>query len=441
MTKEELEVSKRRKENMHLYTIHEMITADLLFYYSIEVLFLTQVKNISMQYILIAAAMYRISKIILQIPVNLVLEKLGIKNSIIIGDILIGTSILMILIGDNIATLILSYIIMAFGFLLGSLSSDLLITLSVPNVSDNNNILAKIYGKGMGNYFYISAITSIISGFLFNINGYIPMIISALTYFIAARLACMFNKVSKENEKKTEDSLNRNYKNYLVEIKNSFDYILNSRRLKSLMIFAGLMFGVITVIETYQIDLLNDIGLSATLIGIIYAIMQIICGIAAKNQHKFHNKFKNITLSIIGMVFVLSCLFAGIVSIFKINTIVMALIIIILFSTRSASTGLYYVLIKKYISNFTNEKIVAKIYTAYNLVTSLSSFILEMVASIIIAKNSIGNSIIIFGVFSTVAMVATLYNMKNKVGLKPSQYKKEEISYKEYIKSKNNNED
>jgi hypothetical protein len=38
-------------------------------------------------------------------------------------------------------------------------------------------------------------------------------------------------------------------------------------------------------------------------------------------------------------------------------------------------------------------------------------------------------------------MVATLYNMKNKVGLKPSQYKKEEISYKEYIKSKNNNED
>lgn len=441
MTKEELEVSKRRKENMHLYTIHEMITADLLFYYSIEVLFLTQVKNISMQYILIAAAMYRISKIILQIPVNLVLEKLGIKNSIIIGDILIGTSILMILIGDNIATLILSYIIMAFGFLLGSLSSDLLITLSVPNVSDNNNILAKIYGKGMGNYFYISAITSIISGFLFNINGYIPMIISALTYFIAARLACMFNKVSKENEKKTEDSLNRNYKNYLVEIKNSFDYILNSRRLKSLMIFAGLMFGVITVIETYQIDLLNDIGLSATLIGIIYAIMQIICGIAAKNQHKFHNKFKNRTLSIIGMVFVLSCLFAGIVSIFKINTIVMALIIIILFSTRSASTGLYYVLIKKYISNFTNEKIVAKIYTAYNLVTSLSSFILEMVASIIIAKNSIGNSIIIFGVFSTVAMVATLYNMKNKVGLKPSQYKKEEISYKEYIKSKNNNED
>ncbi len=441
MTKEELEVSKRRKENMHLYTIHEMITADLLFYYSIEVLFLTQVKNISMQYILIAAAMYRISKIILQIPVNLVLEKLGIKNSIIIGAILIGTSILMILIGDNIATLILSYIIMAFGFLLGSLSSDLLITLSVPNVSDNNNILAKIYGKGMGNYFYISAITSIISGFLFNINGYIPMIISALTYFIAARLACMFNKVSKENEKKTEDSLNRNYKNYLVEIKNSFDYILNSRRLKSLMIFAGLMFGVITVIETYQIDLLNDIGLSATLIGIIYAIMQIICGIAAKNQHKFHNKFKNITLSIIGMVFVLSCLFAGIVSIFKINTIVMALIIIILFSTRSASTGLYYVLIKKYISNFTNEKIVAKIYTAYNLVTSLSSFILEMVASIIIAKNSIGNSIIIFGVFSTVAMVATLYNMKNKVGLKPSQYKKEEISYKEYIKSKNNNED
>ena len=441
MTKEELEVSKRRKENMHLYTIHEMITADLLFYYSIEVLFLTQVKNISMQYILIAAAMYRISKIILQIPVNLVLERLGIKNSIIIGDILIGTSILMILIGDNIATLILSYIIMAFGFLLGSLSSDLLITLSVPNVSDNNNILAKIYGKGMGNYFYISAITSIISGFLFNINGYIPMIISALIYFIAARLACMFNKVSKENEKKTEDSLNRNYKNYLVEIKNSFDYILDSRRLKSLMIFAGLMFGVITVIETYQMNLLDNIGLSSTMIGIVYAIMQIACGIAAKKQHKFHNKFKNRTLTIIGMVFVLSCLFTGIISILKINEIVMAIIIVLLFSSRSASTGLYYVLIKKYISNFTNEKIVGKIYTAYNLITSFSSFGLELLASVIIATNNIKYSIIIFGVFSTVAMIITLYNMKNKVGLKPSQYKKEEISYKEYIKSKNNNED
>ena len=77
MTKEELLESKKRKENMKLYSIHEMLTSDLLFYYSVEVLLLTQVKNITMQEIILAVVIYRMSKVLLQIPVNLTIEKIG----------------------------------------------------------------------------------------------------------------------------------------------------------------------------------------------------------------------------------------------------------------------------------------------------------------------------------------------------------------------------
>ena len=47
----------------------------------------------------------------------------------------------------------------------------------------------------------MSAITAMIAGFLFEINGYIPMIICVATLIISARIACNFKVIdNEENE-------------------------------------------------------------------------------------------------------------------------------------------------------------------------------------------------------------------------------------------------
>ena len=45
MESKEKEQINARKKNMRIYSVHRMLTFDLLFYYAIKFLFLTQVKN------------------------------------------------------------------------------------------------------------------------------------------------------------------------------------------------------------------------------------------------------------------------------------------------------------------------------------------------------------------------------------------------------------
>ena len=61
------------------------------------------------------------------------------------------------------------------------------------------------------------------------------------------------------------------------------------------MLFSGVMYGIIMVMNTYEMGLLDEMGLSASITGIIYAIMQIVAGISSKQHEKIHQKYKNKT--------------------------------------------------------------------------------------------------------------------------------------------------
>ena len=63
---------------MKLYSIYRAISMDLIFYYAIEFLFLTQVKNISAPEVVLKSSFYALFMIILQIPANILIDKMGI---------------------------------------------------------------------------------------------------------------------------------------------------------------------------------------------------------------------------------------------------------------------------------------------------------------------------------------------------------------------------
>ncbi len=436
MNKEEIKVSKLRKQNMKIYSLHKMLTADLLFYYSIKILFLMQVKNISMQYIVLGTALYGIFKVVLQIPVTIIMEKIGQKKSIIYSDIIIALSILTIMLCINFYTLLLSYLLLAIGYSLKELAEDGLLANSIPEGENKNNTLSKIYGKGLGNFYYLSALTAVISGFLYSINCYLPMTLLIIVLLISARIACLFNEIEEPKENENIDNLSNVSKEYYGGLKNSFEFIFTSKRLRALFLFGSLMYGTMIVMSSYEMNLMDDINLSSIAIGIIYASMQVITGISAKKQQKFHNKYKNKTLTIIGLSYMIACLIAGLISVTTLPYIVIVTVIVLTYSIRYIDTGLFYVLIKKYISNFSGKKIVNKIYSAYTLVTNIANCIIGIIASSIIASNNIKYALIIFGTATTVLMILILWYMKNRVGLKPKEYKKEDISYKEFIESK-----
>ena len=103
-TKKELQ--RMRKTNMKIYPKYKKLAWDYLFYYTIDFLFLTQVKNLSSADVVLASSVKSLFGIVLQIPANIIVEFLGRKNSAILGNILNCLYIVMFMMTGNIYDLI-----------------------------------------------------------------------------------------------------------------------------------------------------------------------------------------------------------------------------------------------------------------------------------------------------------------------------------------------
>lgn len=438
MDPQEKELSEKRKRNMKLTIIHKALTYDLLFFYGIKFLFLSQVKEISAGDIVLASAFYGIFKAIFQIPGVFIIDKIGNRKSLILADLINAVSIIFIIFSTNLCWLIITNLFSGMGFAIRDIAEPGMLHKSIPDSENKGKTYSKIDGRGLGNYYYISAISAMISGFLFNINPYIPLVICILILLVSAILATKFKEIEEIKQPKDKNiSIYKRYKIYFKDLRLAFSFIFTSRRLKALMLYAGIMYGIITVMSTYEMGLLEEISMSASATGIIYAIMQVVAGISSKLQNKFHERFKNKTLTVIGISYAAACLIAGLISITSIPYMIVVGIILASYVVRYLDTGFFHVLIKKYITNFTNEEVANKVYSAYNLVAGLGTTIICALGSMIVSyNNSIRYSMIIFGIAFLAIILMVLFYMKNRVGLEPQEYRKKDINYKEYVSLK-----
>ena len=79
--KDKKELRKIRRNNAELYPIYKMFSWDLLFFYSIEFLFLTITKKLTASEILIVHGFYLLFTIIMQIPAVIITDFLGKRKS------------------------------------------------------------------------------------------------------------------------------------------------------------------------------------------------------------------------------------------------------------------------------------------------------------------------------------------------------------------------
>ena len=193
---------QNKKYNIKLFPFYKAISWDLLFYYAISFLFLTNTKGISAADVLFVDAFYPIFKFILQIPNTAIVNKLGNRLSLILGNIFVAGSILLWILADGMSILILSQFLSALGFSLKSLTETNLLYDSIEKSDKRNDIFSKIDGKSSSYYYYIDAITSLITGFLFVINGYLPMLLCFGFCILSTLLSFSFKEVEKTKSEK-----------------------------------------------------------------------------------------------------------------------------------------------------------------------------------------------------------------------------------------------
>jgi len=420
--------STKQQYNMKLFKYYKMLSWDLLFFYAIQFLFFTQIKGISPALVLFADSFYPIFKFVFQVPSLAIVNKLKIKNSLILGNTLVSLGILSYIIGNGISSIILSNFLQAIGYnLKGTCETDLLYS-SIPKNDDRGKVFSKLDGKSSSYYYYFDAITSVISGFLFVINGYLPIVLCFLMSIISIIISLKFYSPDIELEN-TNKVKKEKLKTKLNNFKNSVKFIFTSKRLKSLLIFSAIFHGLISVSSILRSSILVDINVPEQYFGIIFAVLQIVSGIASKNSNWFHKKFKNETLMNFSITYTITFMVIGVVVLSFKNLIVKFSIISLMLILQYIIKGPYYTLIKRYFSNFSTSALRPKLYTADTFVGSIGRAIIYLISSFLLTYTSTAYTTVILGAVSILLFIFILSYMKTRVGLKPEEYDKKDIEY------------
>ena len=220
---EEEQKIQMRKRNMKIFPICKKLGWDFIFFYTINFLFLTQVKGINAADIVLIDAFYSLFGILTQIPATFIIDLLGRKNSIILGNILNCTYMLIIIFSKNLLDLILAELVCSLAFAIKESAEPGILNMSIPPTKNKSKIFARINEKGVSGYYIINAIATVLAGFLYEINPYIPITLSLTVLIIVAILSTLYI----EPVQKTKKIKVQNY-SPIKEFKESLLFILKS---------------------------------------------------------------------------------------------------------------------------------------------------------------------------------------------------------------------
>ena len=422
---------KNKKINTRLYPIYKMISWDLLFYYSIIFLFLTQAKGFSASQVLLGEAFFTASCLVLQILIGILVDNIGKKKSLIFANVCMCLFSFILIFLHDFNQLLLAYFIDAIGYVIKCVCETNILYDSLPKGKKRGGLYSTIDGLGASRYYVIDAITSIIAGFTYVINPYFPIILCFIGNFISTILSTRFRNIQISNEEdKQKTSINR----YFKDLKETIKFSIKSKRMRALLIFFGLMSGLLYNITTLRSGVLNQIQIPEQYFGIIFAISQIVASIMSKSQNILNKKLKNHTLAYLGIPLTISCIIIGILANIS-KSFISVFIIVFLFILQGGIKGAYNVLIYRYLNNFTIKEIRTKLATIRNIVYNISSIIISLIGAAFLNVTEASYTIIIIGCITTIIIILLLDYMKDKVGLKMKEYDKEDLKYNLDIKN------
>lgn len=426
LTKDTLNLKKIRRKNVKLYPVYKMFAWDLLCFYPIEFLFYTITKQVTASQILIITAFYIIFKILLQIPAVTISDFLGKRNSIILGNILVCIYLLILIFAPGMIGIIIANFICALGYDIKALSETNLLYDSVAT-KGGEGLYTKIDSKGASCYYYLNGICGLATGYLFVFNNYLPIITCLIFAMISTILSFGFKEIYPKEHTKTK-SFKNTFKEYKSDLKQSMKFILHSNRLKSYIMFGAIFYGIIEVIDTYKSELLVVKGIPEEQYSIILAALSLIAGISASFSKKIHQKFRNKTLTFISLSYIGSCLLISIISLKFTNNIAIP-IILILYTVLRTCDSIWYIIEYKYLNNFTKEESRNKIIFAYEFIGGIVASTMSVIGSIVLDIFEINNAFILVSLVFLIMIVLILDYMRTRFGLKPNQYKKEDIEF------------
>lgn len=400
------------KYNRRIFPLYKGFGWDPLFYSAIIFLFLTEVKGIEPAKVMYAEAIYSLFLLLLQIPATILIEKIGSRKSLILGTIFATIQIIMMIFINNFIFLVIAYFMSAFGNAIKDIARNTLLYDST-KICKGKNSFGNINAKGSSLSYALSATTSIFTGYLFVINPYIPLILSSIISTLAVIIAYRFEEV--EITKKESTNISKSIK----DMKQGFEFILKSKRLKALFLFTSIFVGAIMMISTYEKSLLTDLKVAPQHFGIIFAILTLVQCFSVRYQEKIHNTFRNRTLTFLAIPTFISFIIVGVVVNLNLNFYFTIITVIFAFFIHHFFRGPYWVLEDRYVTNFTNSSNRAKILATSNLIKNIGEIIIGFIGGLLLEFYTTSTSYLIVGIVGLIIILLVLKFMEKRIGVNP----------------------
>lgn len=422
-------IREARRKNAKLYPIYRMFSWDLLFFYSIEFLFYTITKGISASQVLMISGFYIFFTVICQLPAVAICDFLGKRKSIILGNFLLIIYMLALLFLPGAISIVIGNMFFALGYDI-KLSSETNLLYDSVSTRGGDGLYSKLDTRGESMYYILDGLASMVAGYLFVINNYLPIIICLGFIIISTILSFGFKDIYQVEKIEKSKSKKTIVKDYAKDLMEAFKFIFNSGRMKSIVLFQVVFYSLITIINTYRSDLLVEINIPEEQFSMIFALLILIGGISLSLRKNIEKRFKNRTLTFISLVYIGACIFIGIVSMLNINHNMTVALILIMLAIQEIATSIWNVLEYKYLKNFTNERTRGKIGCAYEMIGGISASVISMLGGLLLNFVDIKGAFLIIGLASLACMVVTLDYMSKRFGLRPKEYRKEDIEFK-----------
>lgn len=283
--------------------------ADLVIVTPIIVLYLTA-KGLSFTEILLIDSILAIAIFLFEVPTGALADKLGRKWSLVLGGVLCCISLFIYIIGNRFAVFAFAEVLFSLGAAFKSGADSALIYDSLKLLKLEDSYL-RVEGKARSLALYALAFGSAIAGFVYEINIYLPLIISMGFIAISVVFALYFQETPVGTEKTQESSKQSNipiapFRGYFSQIWESGSYVVRHPQLRFVILFTMLFYGFYRSGFWYVQPYMQVVNIPVSYFGIIFFIFNIVAAYASKRSHDFINLTKPRTLGVLGGLLVVS---------------------------------------------------------------------------------------------------------------------------------------
>lgn len=368
---------KKIERSVKIYPILSSFTADLIFFIPIDTLFLTLVKGLSASQITAMTMVSMLICIVFRTLILKVAKKIGNINSLKLGTFLILISSTILTFGKSFISMLVyrSAFEIAFMFL----NMDKILLKNNLNALNKEEDYYKIRNRSKIMYAIITMITALLSGYLFNLNNYLPMYLSIIIYIIMLVLTFIYyeanTNINKEKEIKKDSKLKITSIIFLALLSNTVFVSIIKMGQNNSKLFMQYDFQKVLSLEmvTYYMSSIVFISRIARLVGNV---------IFGKIYLKMKDKISIILTIFLSMAFLLLIIGHLINVPFIYKVIIMSVGFFLILATRDS----FQVYIEDVALNFTNKEEQQKVMVNIELSRKLGTLILSAIFTLILTK-------------------------------------------------------